>query len=153
MKIKKKIFIWKIMALGILLKAMTFCSSGNTTIAEIDSVRVIETGIEYVFDTQKFNPYYYSQPIKIVKSAYIPKKAQFIIHGRQCEIIDKLPDSVYRNVFKPTPYIEVVKFKSNQDKTIELDLIFRATGHWFKMELKPKQEKSWKVEKMSEATI
>jgi hypothetical protein len=76
-----------------------------------------------------------------------------MIHGKQCEIIDKLPDSVYKDVFKPKPYIEVTKFKLYQDKTIELDLIFRATGHWFKMELKPKQEKSWKVEKMSEATI
>ncbi|MCF2445835.1 hypothetical protein L0657_17875 [Dyadobacter sp. CY345] len=153
MKIVKKVIIWKIMVVGLFVTATTSCSSYNTESTKIDSVLVIETGIEYVFETQKFNPNYYIAPIKIIKSAYIPDKAKFSINGKQCEVIDKLPDSLHKNIFKPLPFIEISEFKLNQDKTIELGLIFRATGHWFKIKMKPKQEKSWQVEAISEATI
>jgi len=153
MKIVKKVIIWKIMVVGLFVTATTSCSSYNTESTKIDSVLVIETGIEYVFETQKFNPNYYIAPIKIIKSANIPDKAKFSINGKQCEVIDKLPDSLHKNIFKPLPFIEISEFKLNQDKTIELGLIFRATGHWFKIKMKPKQEKSWQIEKISEATI
>jgi len=153
MKVGKKITIREIIIPVILLLATTSCSTRSATSEDIDSAQVIETGIEYVFKKKKFNPNYYIAPIKIIKSAYIPDKAKFSINGKQCEVIDKLPDSLHKNIFKPLPFIEISEFKLNQDKTIELGLIFRATGHWFKIKMKPKHEKSWQVEKIFEATI
>lgn len=119
---------------------------------ELDSAKVIKQSLVYIFNTNKFAPTYYTQPIKIVKSPNLPSDLDFSIMGKKCELVDK-PAEFHTDLFKPIPYVEVEKIKFINGESAEVDLIFRATGHWFMLELNKDEKSDWKVVEMREATI
>jgi hypothetical protein len=120
--------------------------------AEFDSAKVIEQGLVHIFKTNTFAPTYYSQPIRIIKSANVPIGIDISINGQKCELVEK-PARFYADVFKPIPYVDVDKLKFTTVESAEVELVFPATGHLFMLELKKENNTNWKVVKISEATI
>jgi len=133
------------------------CSSNSTSnIDKLDSAKIIESGIDYVFKNQQFAPQYYTQPIKFLESVNVPKNIRFKVNGRFCETVPfAYKDSISSNkdIFNPILFVEVLKLEQKSDTLIKLEFSLPSTGHMFKMELNSTEILEWQVKKNSEITI
>ncbi len=120
----------------------------------VDSTEIIGQSLDYIFLNNQFAPTYYSQPLRVIKSINVPKDFNVVVNDKKCLLVKspKYPD-FFKDTDKPIPYVEVEKLKVNDNGSVEIDLIFRATGHWFMLELSKDEKLVWKVIKMEEATI
>ncbi len=121
--------------------------------SEGDSAKIVKASLENVFKIVQFAPEYYEQPVRIIKSRNVPDGLDFPINGKRCLIVEKPNDSVYADWQNPVSFVEVEKLKFNNKESVNVDLVFRATGHWFMLTLKRDEKSNWEVEKMTQATI
>ena len=144
----KECFTW---LLHIILFLNFSCSTSTEKgISSIDTVAVIETGIDYVFKHTSFAPEFYSHPVQIINSNNVPTGTKFMINGRGIKLVDKKAKQFYtKNVFHPLPFVDVERLKMNPNNIIELDLGFPSTGNVYQLKIKYINGKIWKIEELS----
>lgn len=134
-----------ILGFAILLVACTnngHPSKSDNTKTSLDTAKVIETGIDYLFKNQRFAPTYYVYPLKIVKSKNVPSTMVFMVNGQSIEMVAKKPlEDILPDWRKPQPYLDVIKLKRTPNGIIELELFFLTIGSNFILKINEKDGK------------
>ena len=120
------------------------CSSDyRASRTHIDSAKVIETAIEFIYKNEKFAPEGYTIPIKIIDSPNVPKGINFLMNGKKCEVVPRPSRHEYfRDLRHPIPYFDITRLKLSKGDTVELNIILPSVNieHFFKVK-KGKREK------------
>ena len=154
-----KVGKFKLIIVTCVLGLMASCTTNNDvenkrTTNIIDSVKAIETGVDFVFKTKRFADDYYVNPLKIVKSKNVPDNTVFLANGLKTELVNEKPNSEILNNWKnPQPYLEVLELKNVDHDRILLTLLFRTTGNEFAIWLKKGQSKCLEVDSLSHSKI
>ena len=114
------------------------CSSehSSSTNTVIDSAKVIEAGIEFIYKNDNFAPDGYMIPIKIISSPNVPKGISFLMNGKKCEVVPRPSrDEYFRDLQHPVPYFDITKLKLTKGDTIELTIVLPSVNieHGFKI--------------------
>jgi hypothetical protein len=117
---------------------------------KIDSARIIETGLDHLFKTQKFAPDFYSQSVKIIRSANIPRNLSFLVNGKQIELVDPRTRGGYINDLNhPSPFVSVSKLSVGAGNVVDLELEFPTIGFVYVIKLNQSKDPAWKVKEFS----
>ncbi len=120
----------------------------NTT--KIDTAKVIEESVNYIFKTEQFAPEYYTDTLKIVKSKNVSANTNFMLNGKMSKFVNEKPSLQVLNNWKhPKLYLEVVELKRVNNNTIFLDLFFRTTGNGFNVWIKEKKSSTLNVDSIN----
>ena len=116
-------------------------------ISDVDTCRVIETGIEYVYKNIAFAETGYMLPVKIIASQNVPENIDFKINGKRIEVIKNLPgdDEIFKDLKKPIPYVEIKKVQQISADSIELRLFFPSTNSEYWMHMRKNEDNHKKV--------
>lgn len=115
----------------------------------------IETSLNYIVKNINLPEEYKTQPLQI-----IPAKDHWVkeltVNSKKCIILSS-NTNVYKmmegmDIFKPIPIAEVTEIK-HIDGLINLEIIFRSTGHAFSIKLKETKGGVFSVMNVSEYTI
>ena len=134
MKHRENLLLTLITLLGLWLTSCSFDHTASTT--NIDSTKVIEAGIEYIYKNEKFAPDGYMIPIKIIASPNVPKGTSFLMNGKKCEVVPRPSrDEYFRDLQHPVPYFDITKLKLTKGDTIELTIVLPSVNieHGFKI--------------------
>lgn len=120
------------------------CSSDHrASTTNIDSAKIIEAGIEYIYKNDEFAPEGYMMPIKLIASSNVPKEISFLMNGKKCEVVPRPSKHEYfRDLRHPAPYFDITRLKLTKGDTIELNIMLPSVNieHFFKVK-KGKDEK------------
>lgn len=115
----------------------------------------IETSLNYIVKHINLPEEYKTQPLQIIpaKDAWVK---ELMVNSKKCIILPS-NTNVYKmmedmDIFKPLPIAEVTEIK-NIDGLINLEIIFRSTGHAFSIKLKKTKSEVFSVMNVSEYTI
>jgi len=120
-----------------------------------ESIQVIEESLQKILDKNILPKEYYQQPLQIVTpKGFDPIEIK--VNGMKCIL---LPEETNVNrlikgmdIFTPRPLVEIAELKMCKE-LIYIDLIFRATGHNFSLQLKRTTKGKLEITKISERTI
>lgn len=119
-----------------------FISSCINKTERFDKDAAVEFSLNYLLSNRnKFHlPIdYINQPLQIIQTEHYKPNRQIYVNGYNCIMLPKSDktEMLMKNmdIFKPLPIIEIVNIKS-QDSIIYIDIILRATGHNFLIQLK-----------------
>lgn len=125
----------------------------DTTTNTIDTLKVIEHGVDYIFKTQRFAIDYYINPLKIVKSKNVPANITFFLNGLKIELVNEKPNLNTEDWRHPYPYLEVLKLKNTEKDRVLLTLLFRTTGNEYTIWLKKEKSNNLKIDSLSHLQI
>lgn len=74
---------------------LSFSNTETKNDSALDSIAVIESGLNHIFKINHFAPELYANPVQIIKSGNVPKETRFIINGRAIELVDRQTTSFY----------------------------------------------------------
>lgn len=145
--------------MGIVISSLTSCTqnepneNGVATTA-IDSVKVIEAGVDFILKTERLSNDYYLNPLKIVKSRNVPSNTVFFTNGFKTQIVnEKLNLKIRIDSTKVQTYVEVIELKNAEKDRVLVTLLFRTTGNEFAIWLKKGQSKCLEIDSVSHSKI
>lgn len=124
---------------------------------EIRADKILTTSLEYILKNKNLPIAYQNQPLQIIqhqKNKIIPL---LIVNGKNCIFLAEYTD-VYKlldkmDFYEPIPLVEVIELKKLNKNIVVIDLILRATGHAFLLNLEKDNKDNYKVIKIEESTI
>lgn len=129
--------------------------SENNYLVQKDSISIIKESLDHILDKKVLPKEYYTQPLQII----VPKNlqhAEIFINGKKSILLPINTDVKQlmkgMDIFKPITLVELGDFKL-RNKLIFIELIFRATGHNFSLELKKDKSGRFKIMNVRERTI
>ncbi|ARS38500.1 hypothetical protein CA265_01890 [Sphingobacteriaceae bacterium GW460-11-11-14-LB5] len=141
---------------GIVIKSGFSTNGGNYNyLDQKDSISIIEESLHHILGKKVLPKEYYNQPLQII----IPENLQhteIFIDGKKCILLPINTDVKQlmkgMDIFKPITLVELGDLKLD-NKLIFIELIFRATGHNFLLELKKDKSGRFKIINVRERTI
>jgi len=136
-------FTFQLAALTIGIGILSCNTKPSKQNSDLDSSRIIEAAIEYIYKNHQFAPDGYMIPIKIIASPNVPKEISFLMNGKKCEVVPRPSGHEYfRDLHHPIPYFDITRLRLTKGDTIELNIMLPSVNieHFFKVK-KGKEKK------------
>lgn len=121
-----------------------------------DSVLIVNEALDHVLKQYILPKEYYNQPLQLIKPKGFKFDVEIIVNGKKCII---LPESTQAkdilnkmDIYKPLPLTEVMELKLHNE-VINIEIIFRSTGHCFQLKMKKNNTGGFHVVEMKDITI
>lgn len=126
---------------------------------KINKDEIVEFSLNYLLSNYtKFQlPIdYINQPLQIIQTKHYKPHRKIYVNGYNCIILPQQSsiDLIRKNmdIFKPLPLVEIIDLELKNDM-IYIDIILRATGHNFLIQLKENNASNYKIVKIDSRTI
>lgn len=145
----------KILLLLLIISVIS-CNTRKEKSLEIKADKALKVSLEYLLKNKDLPKEYLNQPFQIIQHQKPKIIPPLIVNGKNCIFLAE-NTNVYKllgkmNLYEPIPLVEVIELKK-LNNIVVIDLILRATGHAFLLNLEEDTNDNYKVIKIEESTI
>lgn len=126
---------------------------------QVDTTRIIEFGVNFLYKTRQFSPSFYSVPVKLVNSKFVPSDTRFMTNGRNCIVVQAPKRAGQRGFYQsetgnPEPFFEIYNLDFSKDGNfIELEISIPSVGSLYRLKIRRKQAEMFEVTQVLDSKI
>lgn len=121
-------------------------SNTFSTPADLDSTKVLETTVQYLFDSKQLPKAFADTPLMIIRSKDFTAIKPFKVNGVPVVFLEPsaLSDTTLINWQNPKPVVEIRNFNVQND-TVAISLMFNAVNQEYELLAIPENDGSYKI--------